>query len=185
MGTRNGDTLVIRRYWEPEVDSALEAQLQSLLQRSFSGYPGRSYFKVPPHFRYVTTNGGKVVAQMGVELRVFRVGNEVVRIFGVVDLCVDEGERSQGLARLLLRKLAEFGGACRVDFVVLFADDDRLYVRDGWVHVANRCSWVKIDNHRTLGLATNEQSLADVMMVKAIGSRRWPDGDIDLLGHVF
>jgi len=46
---------VIRRVWEPEVDSALEPQLQSLLQRSFAGYPARSYFKVPPHFRYVAT----------------------------------------------------------------------------------------------------------------------------------
>ena len=184
MGTRDEDTLVIRRVWEPEVDGALEAQLLSLLQRSFSGYPARAYFKVPPHLRYVATIGGKVVAQMGVELRVFRVGDEVVRILGVVDLCVDEGERSQGLASRLLRKLEEFGRACRVDFVVLFADDDRLYLRTGWVHVANRCSWVKIDSHRTVGLATN-QSLADVMMVKAIGSREWPDGDIDLLGHVF
>src|SRR5262245_1705022 len=110
MGIRDEDALVIRRVWEPEVDCALEAQLQSLLQRSSSGYPARSYFKLPPHFRYVATIGGKVVAQMGVELRVCRVGDEVVRTLGVVDLCVDEGERSQGLASLLLRKLVEFGG---------------------------------------------------------------------------
>ena len=43
---------------------------------------------------------------------------------------------------------------------------------------------MKIGNHGTVGLATN-QPLADVIMVKAIGSREWPDGDIDLLGHVF
>lgn len=121
---------------------------------------------------------------MGVEFRVFRVDDEVVRVFGVVDLCVDEGERSQGLASRLLRQLTEIAGGCRVDFVVLFAHDDRLYLRNGWVHVANGCSWVKIDSHRTLGLASNE-SLADVMMVKAIGSPEWPHGDIDLLGHVF
>jgi GNAT superfamily N-acetyltransferase len=175
--------LVIRRVWEPEVGGDLEVQLQSLLQRCFPGYPARSYFKLPPHFRYVATDDGRVVAQMGVELRVFRVGDEVVRVFGVVDLCVDEGGRSRGLAGRLLRALTETAGGARVDFIVLFADDDRLYLRNGWVHVTNRCSWVKIDSHRTLGLAANE-SLPE-MMVKPTGSRQWPDGDVDLLGHVF
>ncbi|MBA3428057.1 MAG: GNAT family N-acetyltransferase [Actinobacteria bacterium] len=184
MDGQDEEAVVICRVWEPEVDGDLEAQLQSLLRRCFSGYPVRSYFKVPPHFRYVATSRGSVVAQMGVELRMFRVGDEVVRVFGVVDLCVDEGRRSQGLASRLLRGLIQVADGKRVDFVVLFAHDDRLYVRNGWVHVANRCTWVKIDSHRTLGLATNE-SLADVMMVKAVGSRQWPDGDIDLLGHVF
>ena len=184
MQGRDGGALVIRRVWEPEVDSDLEARLASLLQRCFASYPARSYFKVPPHFRYVATDGARVVAQMGVELRIFRVGDEVVRVFGIVDLCVDEGARSQGLASRLLRELTDIARASRVDFVVLFADDDRLYLRNGWVHVANRCSWLKIDSHRTLGLATNE-SLADVMMVKPTGSRHWPEGDVDLLGHVF
>ncbi len=184
MDRHDEKALVIRSVWEPDVDSDFEAELQSLLQRSFSGYPARSYFKLPPHFRFVATIDGTLVAQMGVEHRVFRVGDNVLRVFGVADLCVDESNRSQGLASRLLRQLTEIAKERRVDFVVLFADDDRLYVRNGWVHIANPCTWVKIDDHRILGLATGE-SLGDVMMVKAIGSRQWPDGDVDLLGHVF
>jgi hypothetical protein len=54
------------------------ARLQSLLQECFPGYPGRSYFKLPPHFRYLAmTSGGGVAAQMGVEFRVIRVGDSV------------------------------------------------------------------------------------------------------------
>jgi len=175
---------VIRRVWEPELGSDLDRQLRSLLQRCFAGYPDRAYFKLPPHFRYVATVAGVVVAQMGVELRVIRVSDELVRAFGVVDLCVDESERSRGLATRLLRELTKIASAGAIDFVVLFADDDRLYVQNGWAHVANRCSWVKIDDHRTLGLATLG-SHADSMMVKATGTRVWPGGDVDLLGHVF
>ena len=45
---------------------------------------------------------------MAVEFRAIRVGDIVMRTFGVVDLCV--------------------------------ADDDRLYARNGWARVTNRCS---------------------------------------------
>jgi hypothetical protein len=68
-------------------------------------------------------------------------------------------------------------------FIILFADDDRLYARNGWTHVSNRCTWVKIDNHTTLGLASRVDP--GVMMVKAVGNQAWPAGDVDLLGHLF
>ena len=111
------------------------------------------------------------------------MGDGVARTFGVVDLCVRQSERSRGLASGLLAEVTEFASACRMDFIILFADDERLYVRNGWARVRNRCSWVKIDDHTTLGLA--RQADPDVMMVKAIGARAWPDGDVDLLGHLF
>ena len=172
------------RVAEAEIGEDLSRQLQSLLQVSFPGYPDRSYFKLPPHFRYVAMRSDGVVAgQMGVELRVIRVGDRVVRTFGVVDLCVGESERSRGLASMLLAEVTEFARACGMAFVILFADDDRLYARNGWAHVRNRCSWVKIDNHTTLGLAIKVDP--GVMMVKAVGIRAWPEGDVDLLGHLF
>jgi hypothetical protein len=68
-------------------------------------------------------------------------------------------------------------------FIVLFADDDRVYARNGWRRVANRCSWVKIDDHATLGLTWKADTGA--MMVKATGGQAWPEGDVDLLGHLF
>jgi hypothetical protein len=70
-----------------------------------------------------------------------------------------------------------------MDFIILFADDDRLYLRNGWIRAANLCTWLKIDNHTTLGLATAEDTGA--LMVKKIGQQDWPPGVVDLLGHVF
>ena len=126
---------------------------------------------------------GALVGQMGVELRVIRVGSEVARTFGVVNLCVMPSARSHGLAARLLTEVSGFARSCGMDFIILFADDDRVYTRNGWTRAGNLCTWVKIHEHTTLGLATAAQT--DALMVKAIGQRAWPEGEVDLLGHVF
>ena len=181
---RDGDrAMTISRVAEAQIGADLRQQVQALLQASFAGYPSRSYFKLPPHFRYLAMADGELAAQMGVELRVIRVGSNVVRTFGVVDLCVRESERSRGLAGRLLAEVTGYARACGMDFVVLFADDSRLYRRNGWVPAANPCSWLKIDGHRTLGLAVAQDTNA--LMVKAIGEQAWPAGEVDLLGHLF
>jgi predicted N-acetyltransferase YhbS len=98
-------------------------------------------------------------------------------------LCVRPGERSHRLAGRLLAELTGYARHRGIDFVILLADDDRLYARHGWARVSNRCSWLKIDDHTTLGVAVAEDTGA--MMVKATAGQAWPEGDVDLLGHVF
>ena len=184
QGGSDGEAITVVRVAEAEIGANLSRDLQSLLQMCFPGYPSRSYFKLPPHFRYLAlTSGGDVAAQMGVEYRIIRVGDSVVRTFGVVDLCVRASERSRGLAGRLLAEMTEFARTCAMAFIVLFADDDRLYTRNGWARVSNRCSWVRIDNHTTLGIARRADT--EAMMVKAIGEQAWPEDDVDLLGHLF
>jgi GNAT superfamily N-acetyltransferase len=184
VGEADDETITVTRLAEAGIDADCSSRLQSLLQACFPGYPGRSYFKLPPHFRYLAmTSSGDVAGQVGVELRVVRVGDCVVRAFGVVDLCVAEGQRSRGLAGRLLAEVTGFARDCGMAFVILFADDDRVYVRNGWARVTNRCSWLRIDNHVTLGLAGPADTGA--MMVKAVGAQAWPRGDVDLLGHLF
>ena len=77
------ETVTVSRVAETEIGESLGQQLQALLQACFPGYPSRSYFKLPPHFRYLAMKSGALAAQMGVELRVIRVGSNVVRTFGV------------------------------------------------------------------------------------------------------
>ncbi len=171
------------RVAEAEIGTDISQQVQALLQRCFPGYPSRTYFKLPPHFRYLAMASGALVGQMGVELRVIRVGSEVVRTFGVVDLCVLQSERSHGLAARLLADVTELARFCEMDFVILFADDDRVYAQNGWMRAGNPCTWVKIHEHTTLGLTRAAQTGA--LMVKAIGPQAWPEGEVDLLGHLF
>lgn len=178
-----GAAATLIRVAEAEIGPDLRQQVQALLQASFPGYPSRSYFKLPPDFRYLAMTGDALAGQMGVELRVIRVGSTVLRTFGVSDLCVSTRERSRGLAGGLLADVTGLARSCGIDFVILFADDDRLYTRHGWSRAGNPCSWVKIHDHATLGLATAQDT--EALMVKATGQQAWPDGDVDLLGHVF
>jgi GNAT superfamily N-acetyltransferase len=178
-----GEPTTISRIAEAEIPADLMHQVQALMQMCFPGYPSRTYFKLPPHFRYLAMASGELVGQAGVELRVIRVGSNVLRTFGVVDLCVRGSGRSRGLAGRLLAEVTELARSCKMDFVILFADDDRLYTRNGWARAANPCSWLKIDDHTTLGLATAEDTGA--LMVKKIGQHTWPEGEVDLLGHLF
>jgi GNAT superfamily N-acetyltransferase len=178
-----GEPTTISRVAEAEIPADLTHQVQALMQMCFPGYPSRTYFKLPPHFRYLAVAGGELAGQVGVELRVIRVGSNVLRTFGVVDLCIRGSERSRGLASRLLAEVTELARSCGMDFVILFADDDRLYTRNGWARAANPCSWLKIDDHTTLGLATAQDTGA--LMVKEVGQRTWPEGVVDLLGHLF
>jgi hypothetical protein len=176
-------TVTISRVAEAEIPVDLMNQALGVLQECFPGYPPRPYFKLPPHFRYLAMAGGELVGQMGVELRVIRIGASVLRTFGVVDLCVSNSGRSRGLAGRLLAEVTQLAVSCGLDFVILFADDDRVYTRNGWARVANPCSWLKIHEHTTLGLATAEDTGA--LMVKQTGQHAWPEGEVDLLGHLF
>lgn len=178
------EAITVTRVAEAEIGPDLTGRLQSLLQACFPEYPDRSYFKLPPHFRYIAmTSSGDIAAQMGVEFRIIRAGDTVLRTFGVVDLCVAKAQRSHGLAGKLLAELTELARSCGMAFIILFADDDRLYTRNGWARVPNRCSWLRINDHVTLGLAGPEDTGA--LMVKATGEQPWPEDDIDLLGHLF
>ena len=179
-----GEAITIIRVAETEIGADRHGDLQGLLQECFASYPDRSYFKLPPHFRYLAMTGsGGVAAQMGVEYRIIRVGGAVLRTFGIVDLCVTAGQRDRGLAGRLLAEVTGLARSRGMAFIVLFADDPRLYARNGWTPVTNPCSWVKIHDHATVGLARRE--VPGAMMVKALDGQAWPDGDVDLLGHVF
>jgi hypothetical protein len=171
----------IRRIDEVDIDTALAGELTTLLRESFPEYPARSYFKVPPHFRIVATEAGALVGQLGVELRMMRVGEEVVRTLGVGDVCVRP--KGKGIASRLLAEVTAMARTREIAFVVLFADDDRLYTRNGWTRAANPLTWLKIHDHRTLGVA--EKEVVAALMVKPMTAKPWPAGAVDLLGPVF
>jgi len=177
------DLSTMLRRPEAEIGAELHESLRELLGACFPGYPERSYFKIPPHFRYVVTDGVVAWAQLGVEYRVVRVGERVLRTFGVVDLCVRDDRRGDGLAGRLLAEVTAYARACGMDFVILFADDERLYRRHGWVPVDNPLTWVKINEHRTIGIGHAEAPHA--LMARPVGPEPWPTGEIDLLGHIF
>jgi len=51
---------IVSRVAEAEIPADLAHQVQALLQMCFPGYPSRTYFKLPPHFRYLAMAGGEL-----------------------------------------------------------------------------------------------------------------------------
>lgn len=169
---------------EYKISSNTHKLANQLLTESFPDYPSeRSYYKLLPQFRCFVWIDNELVAQVGVEHRVITNQNIPVRIFGLIDLCVTSSHQGKGIATHLLQQIETLGKACEVDFLLLFADNARLYNRSGYRQVDNCCRWVKVDEHQTLGIA--EERLSDCMMVKPIGTKEWQDGTVDLLGYLF
>ena len=174
----------IVRVDELEIDEALDARLLALLRESFPDFAlDRSYYKLPPRFRLLAMEGEELAGHVGIDARVVGTDEGPARVFGVVDLCVAAAHRSKGVGTALLERAEALAREARADFVVLFADDHRVYLRNGFVRAENLCRWTMLHEHRTLGV--KEAPLDDCLMVKAVGERAWPRGTIDLLGHVF
>jgi GNAT superfamily N-acetyltransferase len=169
---------------EYKISNNVHKIVNQLLVESFPDYPlDRSYYKLPPQFRYPVWEDNNLIAQMGVEHRAIANTGIPARIFGSIDLCVTSSYRSQKIATTLLKQLEELGRTSGIDFLVLFADDYRLYAQNGYQRVTNICRWMKIDEHQTLGVG--EESLSDCMMVKQLDKQIWQDGIVDLLGYLF
>jgi GNAT superfamily N-acetyltransferase len=169
---------------EYEISSDTHQLINRLLMQSFPNYPSdRIYYKQLPQFRYLVWENENLLAQLGIEHRAIANAGALMRIFGLIDLCVAPQWRSQKIATTLLQQVEQLGQASNIDFLILFADDHRLYAENGYCRVANLCRWMMIDEHQTLGIA--EKSLADCMMVKQIGTQPWQDGTVDLLGYLF
>ena len=162
---------------------ANQPQLSSLLECCFPGfYAGRTFFKQEPHQRLLAYDGDKLAAHLGLDFRTVRVGDSTLAICGIIDLCVDANYRRQGLAAKLLIKAEQL--AQRRDFMVLMADDDRLYQRQGYVPLPQATvRWLAIEELHSHSVI--ERDLSDILRVKAISGQRWPAGKIDLLGYLF
>lgn len=174
----------IRRLPESDLTPALREELRTLLESCFPGcFPERPYFKQLPHQRILVRSGGTLVAQVGLDHRAVRVGDQPVRILGVVDLCCSPAARGQGVAGDLLDQVHTLAESTQIPFTLLFADDQRLYRRKGYAPVDRTVRALGIDEHRSLGVL--ERPLGDCMMVRENLDMAWPDGPVDLLGHTF
>ena len=176
--------MTIGIYQEYEISPEWHEELMNLRNRCFPKYPReRSYGKQLPHFRLICTVNDKIVGQIGVDHRVIRVADDIFRIFGLIDVCVDELYRNRRIASLMIAKLFLLGQEKGIDFLCLMADDHRLYEKNEFQVVNELCSWLRIDEHKNFGVAV--EKLEHVIMIRKVGNRDWPKGPIDLLGYIF
>ena len=143
----------------------------------------RSYYKQIPHFRYLVLVENTLIAHMGVDCRVIRVGERVFKIFGVVDLCVKSSYQQRGIASKLLTSLTELAKEKSIDFLFAVVNSDRLYLKNGFQSISNYCFWLRIREHQNYGVAV--EKIENEFMVKQTGDKLWIDEPIDLLGYMF
>lgn len=171
---------------QPEytIDKTTRGHLRRLLEACFPEFfHSRIYHKQLPHARLLGRLDGMLVAQVGIDHRVIRVGDQPLTILGIIDLCVASEHRNFGYGSCLLESVEELGRKCGVDSVVLLADDHRLYHEHGYKLLNRHCIFLGIDEHQSLGQC--ERDLDNCLMVKPLANAPWPAGEVDFLGYLF
>ena len=164
-------------------DPSRDAAIATLLDACFDGvHGGRTWFKQIPHERLLAWSGNDLMGHVAMEYRVVRVGEVIVPILGIVDLCVAPAARRQGIGAALLQGAEE--RARGQSFALAMVDDPRLYQRADYrlLH-APKVTFLAIDELRCHSVIRRD--LSKIFMVKQLTFDAWPDGPIDLLGHLF
>lgn len=175
----------IHRYFEFELTDEFNLQIAALLSRHFPSinFFGRTYYKQLPHFRLLAFSRQKIIGHVGIDYRMMLLREAPIKVCGIIDLCVDENFQGKGIGSELLlqaERLATLGNA---DFMFLFSDYGKVYLKNGYKYVSNICTWLKIDQHKSLGMG--HEKIENVIMVKQIGTKPWQEGELDLLGYLY
>ncbi len=174
----------IEQIFEINIQPAVHNQISQLLAKCFSGYPkDQSYFKQLPHFRLLVKNESELIGHVAVDHRLINVGTNTFRIFGLADLCVDEAFQSKNVASQMLQRLDKLAQESGIDFIVLFTNQQTFYKKNGFSIVDNVCRWVFINDHHTLGVS--QRKLGKSILIKSFSNKKWEDGMLDLMGHIF
>ncbi len=123
----------LQRFTEYEIEPNLHEEITALKNECFpEEAKDRSYYKQLPHFRYLAFDKEQLIGQMGVDHRMIMVGTEVVSIFGLIDVCISEEFRQQGIASEMIDEVSDLAKSAEIDFLMLVADDHRLYLKNGF-----------------------------------------------------
>lgn len=176
--------LKVQQISEHEISCELHAEIRDLRNASFPGHEeNRSYGKQFPHFRLLAFSGDKLVGQVGVDHRAMRFNDQVLSVFGVIDLCVAKEERGQGTGTRLLAGIEEIARESGGDVLLLLAHKPELYLKCGFVPIDAWCHWLRIDDHKNHGVAREE--IVGELMIKSLVPGLRIEGPIDFLGYLF
>ncbi|QPQ35840.1 GNAT family N-acetyltransferase [Lysinibacillus sp. JNUCC-52] len=178
--------MIIKHVYDYNLDQSTYEQLHKLLIESFEIYPeNRIYFKQIPHFRFIICNDNeKVLAQVGLDYRAMKLGDEVINVLGIIDLCVNKIYRNKGLGTKLVRKVLKFAETNSVDFVLLGTEIEEWYEKIGFIKVSNTFTWHAIHDRKLKSLGTRTRDI-DRIMVKQTGKKKWNQDSVDFLGYLY
>lgn len=174
----------IERYIKHEIQTELHSQITELRNACFPDYQReRSYYKQIPHLRFLAYSNETLIGHLGIDHRVMTFNHITHSVFGIIDLCVHEDHRRQGLGQKLLSSAEVLAMRSDIDVMVLLADDVRLYEQNGFMNVDTVCQWLRIDEHTNYGVAVEE--IKGELLLKPLTSEFIVHGPIDFLGYLF
>ena len=112
-----------------------------------------------------------LIAQVGLDRRVISVDGCHIKIVGVIDLCVTENYRNQGIGKAMLQSVEDYSNDR--DFVVLMADDQQFYKKSGYTSLKPALTrWLAI--HELQSHSVMERDLSDCFMYKPLSKKNGP-----------
>lgn len=173
----------IERLEEYQLTTTVREQIAALLKEGFGVYPeGRTFYKQLPGFRYLAWDGAVLLGHLAAEFRIVNVGGTLLPIFGVADLCVTPSRQQERIATQMLAELENLAQDTVVEFILLTGSEPNVYQGMGFERLECSCRWLLINNLSTLGVIRRS---VNNIMIKCLGDRPWPEGEIDFLGHIF
>ncbi|BEI25341.1 GNAT family N-acetyltransferase [Vibrio fluvialis] len=170
-------------YPEIELSKKQHDEIEALRNRSFPDYQvARSYYKQLPHMRAVTYKDGQLVGYMGLDYRVVAVGEEIYKVLGVIDFCVDVTYRGQGIGSEMLSQLSVYASDKNVDFIMLISESHEFYAARGYQRRESLSSWLRLHEHKNYGVAVERN---DDLYIKPISGKSWAAGLVDWLGYMY
>lgn len=154
------------------------------LEQNFAQYPTqRSYFRQIPHFRILAHDEqGQLCGHLAVEHRLVNNAGQILRVFGITDVCVHSSQRNKGLGTKLLKFAENLGQSSAIDALLLIASEPEFYLKNDFLAVENACKWLFLQGDQTLGVLNRK---VGGLMVKMLSAKTWREGQLDLLGHIF
>lgn len=157
--------------------------IQKLRNKSFPDHQvERSYFKQLPHMRAMEFKNEQLVGYMGLDYRVVGAGESAFKVLGVIDICVDESFRKQGIGSSMLSQLSEYAKTKDVDFIMLVSELNDFWVANDYQRVDAMSSWLRIHENTNYGVAVDR---VDDLYIKPVSGKSWVDGHVDWLGYMY
>ncbi len=135
-----------------------------------------------PDARILIRSEGHLIGHLAVEFRRVRVGSQIVSVCGASEICVHPDAQRKGIGRVLIRQLEDIAKEKAFQFILAFSDNPAFYKACEFESRRIRCRWLMIQQGVSMGVLS--RTLSGVM-VKAIENADWPEGELDLLGHIF
>lgn len=168
---------------EYDIGSDSQTAIRRLLAADFPGFAKQQSMTPLPHCRYLVWLDNELIAHVGIHYRQILNGDRPARIFGISHLCVAKAHRSQRIATILLNQIESLAYSGHVEFLLLFAEDARLFATNDYQQADNPCRWVQVEDSKMVAIA--EGKLTPYLMVKPLSSLAWQPGVVDLLGPAF